>query len=539
MRRDCETILQQAIAAVEPYQAIHQNVHCTPQGELSMTGTRQVYNLYNYDTIQIVAFGKASSGMATALVQVLQTALHPDRQQQQQQQKSPSIQGLVIVKDQHATPDEVATLVHHNIAVYEAAHPVPDARSVAASQQLLQLLQDDKNDNKSHEEETHTSKLVIVCISGGGSALFCTPHDNLSLQNLQDTNQALLQSGMSIQEMNVIRKKLEVGKGGGLAEAVFQRNEMSISGKHSPLNHKNHALVSLILSDVLGDPLDLIASGPTVPDSSTWQDAWKLVQQNNLHADGKHALPKAVLQHLQEGLEREQQNDMTTTTTAAASSSFRKATTTCLVGNNALAVQQAARTAAKLGYEPRVLGTRFQGEARDFAEFLVAMAEHVQQPAFDEYGLVAAIDEHGNAENNKPVALIAGGETTVTIPTDCSGKGGRNQELALTAAVAMTSKRHASGLEPLRNVVIASAGTDGTDGPTDAAGAIVDGGTLMRLQQEGEASVGEAAIEALRNHDAYHFLDQTDQNGRSPLIRTGPTGTNVADVMIALIDRKQ
>jgi len=213
--------------------------------------------------------------MSTAVLDLLESsgALSEDAKA-----AMPAIHGLVIVKDKHATIEEQTKLESYGIPVQEAAHPVPDERSVAASKSLLETIQQ-------HASE---KTLVLACISGGGSALFCAPRPPLSLEDLQATNTALLQSGWNIQDMNVVRKRLELGKGGRLAEAAYPSR-----------------VVSLILSDVLGDPLDLIASGPTVPDSSTWQDAWELVQRlpgTKLEVDDNHpSLPRSVMQVLQDG----------------------------------------------------------------------------------------------------------------------------------------------------------------------------------------------------------------------------------------------
>jgi glycerate 2-kinase len=332
---------------------------------------------------------------------------------------------------------------------------------------------------------------VVACISGGGSALFCAPHPSLSLADLQATSTALLQSGWSIQDMNVVRKRLEQGKGGRLAQAAFPGHVMS-----------------LILSDVLGDPLDLIASGPTVPDTSTWQDAMRLVQQGL----PENALPDAVYQLLQDGVENKIPDSP-----SADDAGFSKCTN-CLVGNNAVAVTAAAKKAQELGYHPVVLGTQLEGEASQVARVYIGLAQHLQQQATD----TRTGDNNMYAMAKLPAALIAGGETTVSIPKDSTGKGGRNQELALAAAVAMKTSK-------LRQVVLASVGTDGTDGPTDAAGAVVDGGTVDRLT----GSAGEA----LQRHNAYPYLAQTDADGWSPLVKTGPTGTNVADVCVILIEQ--
>lgn len=485
MRRDCRDILRSAIAAVDPRAAVQRHV-VVPEnsnGDVSITiGGRQYYPK-DYDTILLVGFGKASSAMAAAVVEQLQQASCADR-----------VRGIILVKNDHATPAEERLLQEHHVVLRPAGHPVPDQRSVEASEELLALVSGSQEE--AAEGETHPSsrsrRLVICCISGGGSALFCAPRPPLSLQDLQTTNQVLLQSGWPITDMNVVRKKLEKGKGGRLAQAVMQHNSQN-------------DLVSLILSDVLGDPLDLIASGPTVPDQSTYRDAWALVTRR-LPETLRNTLPEAVMDVLRRG------NEGTLEDSPQVPDSLLEQCHNVLIGNNEAAVMAAADKAKEKGYHPVVLGTQMVGEASHVARTLVNIAQHVRCGP-GQYSLA-----------HPPAALICGGETTVVLPADCTGKGGRNQEMALVAAQSMKEMG-------LRQVVFSSIGTDGTDGPTDAAGAIVDGTTVDRLPGN--------AVQAIQDHDAYTYLSQTDADGLSPLIKTGPTGTNVADVAVILIDSKK
>ena len=247
MTQDSHRILKAAVAAVDPYKCVAQSFR-KEEGSLLHVGLHQ-YDLAHFDRILLVAFGKASAAMACAVVEQLGPLL---------------CGGLVIIKDDHATTAEKELLPANNISIREASHPVPDSRSVQASQELIQLVQ----------EQASEKTLVVTCISGGGSALFCLPEENLSLDDLAKTNQQLLNSGLSIQDMNVIRKRLEVGKGGGLAMAAFPST-----------------MVSLVMSDVLGDPLDLIASGPTVEDTSSSQDALTLIERSGL----SERLPSSVV----------------------------------------------------------------------------------------------------------------------------------------------------------------------------------------------------------------------------------------------------
>lgn len=447
MTEDAKSIIDSAIDAVDPISAVKKSLAVVDGSKLRAKNSNGIhdYDLGKYDRVIIIAFGKASSAMSTAVLDRLNEV-----------SEDMPISGLVIVKDGHATAFEKERLQKYNIHIREASHPVPDQRSVDASEEALQIVKSGANSER---------KLVIACISGGGSALFCAPSEGLTLDDIQATNTALLQSGWNIQDMNVVRKRLDKGKGGRLAEAAYPGD-----------------VLSLILSDVLGDPLDLIASGPTVCDTSNWTDAWNLVKTLP-----RNTLPQRVETLLRKGADGELQDSPPETHPVF------KQCQHILVGNNALAVSAAATRAEALGYHPIVLGTQLEGEATEVARFLVSLAQHARHGP-EAYSLVSKF----------PVALIVGGETTVSLPADCSGKGGRNQELALQASLLMKNAC-------IRQVVIASVGTDGSDGPTDAAGAIVDGSTIERLP--GPAS------ESLRKHDAYNYLSQLDANGSSPLLK--------------------
>jgi glycerate-2-kinase len=467
MTHDALRILKYAIQAVDPYMAVKSHFQIQKDSVLKI-GDDQLH-LEDYEELVLVAFGKASSAMATAVLEQLQL--------DDNQLRVPTCSGVVICKDDHATETEQEILSKYGVQVQMASHPVPDERSAEGANNLMSLV------------ESHASPktLVVCCISGGGSALFCEPRSPLTLEDLQNVNSILLSSGMGIKEMNVIRKRLEEGKGGRLAARCHPSQ-----------------LVTLVLSDVLGDPLDLIASGPTVPDTSTWEDAWKIVQRYEL-AD---KLPSNVLELLALGRDGELPD---------SPSSDHPVFETCktiLVGNNSLAVEAAAKQAETLGYHPVIIGTQIEGEAKEIAHMYTGMALYLQQEQSKNTAYAVA--------PSLPVALVAGGETTVSLTPE-SGKGGRNQELALSAALQLESLG-------LRNVVLASVGTDGTDGPTDAAGAVVDATTVSD-----DISL---ALEALSKHNAYPYLDQLGKARKdlpSPLIKTGPTGTNVADVCVTLI----
>ena len=492
MHKDALEIIQAGISAVNPYTAVashFQYQHETNTLRVSSSSVKEL-KYDNYDRIALVSFGKASVPMALAVCDQF-TSLN-DKQVFQG--------GHVIAKDHHATPGQIKQLQNFGVQVHEASHPVPDERGVQASYDILEYVRMLSNNQK---EKT----LLVCCISGGGSALFCTPRHPLTLKDMADTNQCLLASGMSIEKMNVIRKRLEEGKGGGLAVAAFPCS-----------------VVTLVLSDIISDPLDLIASGPTVPDDqSCWENVIRLVEEYGL----RDKLPKNVVELLQSGYDSREDSsikDLKDTPKSwthpeiflplPTSPNKQALSETILVGNNVMAVSAAALEASRLGYHTRTLGSRIIGEAADIAKLFTALAHQLaiqrtqeNVPSFQ----IAPL----------PAAIVCGGETTVTLPDNHDinvGKGGRNQEIGLVAALELKNLG-------LHNVIISSVGTDGTDGPTDAAGAIVDASTIDRI--EGTASTtGE---EALRRHDAYNFLDDT------ALVKTGPTGTNVADIAVILV----
>jgi glycerate 2-kinase len=491
MTNDALAIAHAAITAVDPNVAVRNRlfVH-SDNHQLKLVAKADgelVYDLTQYDNIKVISFGKASSAMAFAAADILSNV--------QSNIPLPKLDGIVIIKDDHATDEEIQILKEkYNIIVRPASHPVPDSRSIAAAEEILRLA-----------SSSNSNTLILACISGGGSALFCSPRDPLTLEDLMAVNSRLLGSGMNIEHMNVIRKRLEKGKGGGLAASAYPAT-----------------VLTLVLSDIIGDPLDLIASGPTVPDDgSTWEDAWRLVNEYGLNSGGKHELPHSVLEFLWRGKLGELDDTPKSSHLAfsvidggdlSSNNQTKLYSETVLVGNNYAAVLAAAEKSEQLGYNPVIVGTRVSGEASIVAGSYISMAEILSRQRVDtatRYSIASL-----------PAAIIAGGETVVTLPTNCNGKGGRNQELALSAAIKMKEMG-------LRDVVLASIGTDGTDGPTDAAGAVVYGGLVN------DVTIHDAK-EALTNHDAYTFLDSADA-AQCSLVRTGPTGTNVADVCITLV----
>ncbi|MEZ4864450.1 MAG: glycerate kinase [Caldilineaceae bacterium] len=438
VRQRIVPILEAALAAVDPYGAVLAVLQ--RNGDRLTVGARH-YDLAAYRRLFVIGAGKAGAPMTQAVEQILGDRI---------------TDGLVVVKTDHSGPTARVRLV-------EASHPMPDAAGVAAGQDMLTL--------------AHTAgadDLVLALLSGGGSALLVAPAEGLTLADKQAMTNALLACGATINEINCLRKHCSAVKGGQLARAVAPAT-----------------LVTLALSDVIGSPLDVIASGPTTPDASTWADAWAVVEKYALASK----LPKAILQRLQLGLA----GALADTPKADGAAFIRSQT--LVVADNRVAAEAALAKARSQGYHALLLSTYVEGEASQVAKVAVALAKEVQatgQP-------VAA-----------PACLILGGETTVTLGAN-PGKGGRNQELALAGALA---------LQDIAGVTVVALATDGTDGPTDSAGGMADGGTVARA-----AAQHLSSAEALRRHAAYPLLAATHD-----LLRTGPTQTNVNDLIFIFVE---
>ncbi len=358
--------------------------------------------------------------------------------------------GMVVTKHGHVT----AQLKKSDIL--ESGHPVPDEAGLAASAQVISLLR-----------ELNARDLLIFAVSGGASALLPSPAEPITLQEKRILTDLLLRAGADIHELNTVRKHISSLKGGQLAAWAYPAT-----------------VISLLLSDVIGDSIEVIGSGPTAPDPSTFADALRILKHYQLNG----RVPPSVLLRLEQGA-----TGLLPETPKPGDPLFRNVQN-LIVGSNRLALEAAASQAKKLGYAPFILSSTMQGETREVARVhaeILREAKHSQSP----------------------VCLLSGGETTVTVKGQ--GKGGRNQEFALAAAIA---------IDGLKDVAVLSAGTDGTDGPTDAAGAIVSGSTVRRA---GDA--GLSAYEHLQNNNAYPFFDILGD-----LIKTGPTGTNVMDIHLLL-----
>ncbi len=435
-------VLDAALDAADPAAAVARAMRVC--GDELVVGEKR-YRLSSYRRVLVIAFGKAATPMAQAL---LRLGLRLD-------------DGILITKYGHG-PDDPASVAP--LAVVEAGHPVPDAMGVAAARRAAKIVSDATDDD-----------LVITLVSGGGSALLTLPAPGLSLYDLQQTTDLLLASGASINEINALRKHLSAVKGGQLARLAAPAT-----------------VISLILSDVIGSPLDVIASGPTVPDPTTWVDAWAVIEKYNLAAD----LPPAVRQRLQDGLAGRLPD------TPKPDDPVFERVHTHIIGDNAMAAEAARRAAKSQGFDAAILSTFVQGEAREVARVMVALGREV----------VAR-----GRPLSAPACLILGGETTVTLHG--SGKGGRNQEMALAAAIELARIPEANP------IVIVALATDGTDGPTDAAGGMADAHSVARGQ-----AAGLDAQQHLDQNNAYPWLMATGDR-----LVTGPTRTNVNDLYFVFV----
>lgn len=436
LRKDAEAIFRSGVKAVDPIEAVGR--HVKRQDEILKVGDKS-YDLKYFSRVIVVGAGKASAAMAQPLEELLGDRLK---------------EGLVQVKYGHSLP-------LRKIRIVEAGHPVPDKSGIEGAHQIVQLV------------KSATKKdLLIFLISGGGSALLPSPVEGLTMEDEQRTTQILLESGANIHEINAIRKHISQVKGGRLARLAYPA-----------------ALVSLFLSDVIGDNLDSIASGPTVPDSSTFGDCVHILEKYRI----KNQLPSAVTEHLEKGIRGEVEE-----TPKSDDPAFER-TQNMIIGSNILALKAARSKADELGYNSLILSTFIEGETREVARVHAAIAREILKR---------------DLPVRRPACIISGGETTVTIRG--KGLGGRNQEFVLAAAI---------DVDGLEDVVILSGGTDGTDGPTDAAGAIADGLTVKRAK-----SMGLDPERYLRENDSYHFFQALGD-----LLITGPTFTNVMDLRLVIV----
>lgn len=435
LRTDASKIFSAALHAADPRAAVERVL--SRRGDTLLLNDQPIFD-FNKGTLRVIGAGKAGAPMAQAVEDILGAT---------------GALGAVTVKYGHLVPTRT-------IEVYEAGHPLPDENTLRATLSLISQL-----------EELTANDLVLCLFSGGGSALMEWLVEGVTLDDLRVFTHALLRCGATIYELNTLRKHISRVKGGQLARLAQPAR-----------------VVSLILSDVLGSPLDVIASGPTAPDSSTFADCLALVEKYHL----SDTFPRSILSQYERGARGEIPD------TPKADDPLFTRVTNVIIADNQIACDAAAQQAQALGYAVHLLSTQMQGEAREIGIELGKLAKG-----------------KNNETQNPPrrICWLGGGEPTVKLQGH--GKGGRAQELVLAAALEIAGDAE---------IVVLSAGTDGSDGPTDAAGAIADNGTVSRAR-----ALGLDVNAFLQENDSYHFFQALDD-----LVITGPTNTNVNDLMIAL-----
>ncbi len=439
-RDDIKEIYTAAIDSVNPSTAL-KNYLRRKDNLLILAGEKKetIFNLKNYNRILVVGAGKATAPMASALEEILGDRIN---------------MGGVVVKYGHTHPLNIIELM-------EGAHPVPDEAGAQGTARLIEILEDAKEND-----------LVISLISGGGSALMPSPPDPITLEDKMTTTDLLLKSGAGIHEMNAVRKHLSRTKGGNCARLACPAT-----------------VINCMISDVVGDAMDVIASGPFVPDTSSFKDVDEIIQDFGL----QESIPEQVKKRIKEGIDGKHPENPRSGDTV-----FEKVHNR-IIASNIIACRAAAKKANELGYSSCILSSLIQGDTAAAARF------HAE----------IAMDSRGNGHPVAPPGcIISGGETTVVV--NGNGKGGRNTEFALHAAL------HLKGVN---GIFAASIGTDGNDGPTDAAGALADETTLERAKEKGLDPKKYAA-----DNDSYTFFSALDD-----LIMTGPTNTNVMDIRIFIM----
>lgn len=438
------SIFSATLAAVDPYRAV---LNAARLDNDCLTIADGVFPLARFKQIIVVGAGKATARMALAIEERLGERISA---------------GLIVVKDGH-------TARLSRVEQIEASHPVPNEAGVEGARRILGMARG-----------ADSNTLIICLLSGGASALLVAPVAGLTLQDKQEVTTLLLKAGASISELNAVRKHLSAVKGGRLAQAAYPAR-----------------LVTLILSDVIGDRLDVIASGPTAPDDSSFSDAWAVIEKYGL----QKKVPARVSVYLQRGIAGQE------TETVKDGEPCLTATRNVIVGGSHQALAAAQDKCRQLGMAAQIISSELQGEAREAARFLAHTAR------------MTLAGMHAGERR----CLLFGGETTVTVRG--TGKGGRNQELALAFALELDGQP---------GVTLLSAGTDGGDGPTDAAGALVDGNTVGRARW-----LGMEPAAYLDDNNSYGFFQQFDAlSGAHSHFMTGPTGTNVMDLQIILLEEE-
>lgn len=443
LRKDAVQIFQSGIDAADPYRAVKRCLQFDGQQlicRLDLNDARLVRKK-KWQKIHLIAFGKAACAMIKAAQEIIPVQF---------------LAKNAIALTNYENVQEIA-----RVKVIGAGHPLPDQAGLTGTQKIIEQV-----------SQAQAGELVLVLVSGGGSALMPAPVANTDLADKTATTELLLGSGASINEINCVRKHLSLVKGGGLAKIAFPAD-----------------LHAMILSDVLGDDLSSIASGPTVADNSSFSDAVSLLEEKMLW----DKVPAAVRDHLYKGSQGQLSE------TPESDDPLFKQVTQVLIGSNTISLQAITQAAGRLNYAVFLYDEQLTGEAKHVAEKLADF-----------------VKDRVDKGINKPCAILAGGETTVTLKG--TGLGGRNQELALRLAL-LAEKQGWQG-----DWVFLSGGTDGRDGPCDAAGGLVDNTTLARMRK-----AGISPEELLANNDSYHALQSSND-----LLMTGATGTNVADLQVLI-----
>lgn len=436
LKADAVGIFEAGLRQADPYACVRRSF--VLDGRILKVGDA-AYDIGLFERVIVIGAGKAAAPMGRAVQDVLGERISA---------------GLLITKYGHS--ERLG-----RVKIVEAGHPLPDENGVLATEEMSRLI-----------SGLNDKMLVICLISGGGSSLLVYPVEGIALEHKIEITRLLLGSGATIKEINIVRKHLSRIKGGRLA------------GLAAPAR-----TITLVLSDVIGDRLDVIASGPTVPDDSTYIDALSVLEKYRL----LDKVPKPVIDRLRNGAQARIEE------TPKPGSPIFFSVQNEIIGSLGLALEAAEREASERGYRTFILSSCITGEAREVGKV---------------FGAIAAEIRKNSRPLQPPACIIAGGETTVTLRGD--GKGGRNQEMVLSAAIDMAG---------LADVLFFSAGTDGTDGPTDAAGAFADGSTVGRAE-----ALGLDAREYLTKNDSYSFFKSIGD-----LFITGPTKTNVMDIHILLV----
>ncbi len=439
LREDAISLFYAGIESASPYNLIPNNM-LLEENILTVSdinGMSKLFDLNNYNRITVIGAGKASTSMAYEAEKILDDKIDD---------------GIVVTKYNFRSELK-------RIQTLEASHPLPGKSGIEASKKIIEICENAKEDN-----------LIINLISGGASSLLPFPAHSITLEDKIKITELLLRAGATIQELNTVRKHISAIKGGQLAKYVYPAT-----------------IINLIISDVIGDHLDVIGSGITVPDPTTFEDSWNVVIKYKL----ENKIPHSVKNYLGDGI------DGKVPETPKPGNPIFNNVYNLIIGNNALALSAIKIAAEEKGYNTKIISSTLEGESKDAGKFIAQIAK--------EYSLSEA----------NCVCLIFGGETTVTVKGN--GKGGRNQELCLSTAIE---------IDGMQKITFLSGGTDGNDGQTEAAGAICSGQTIERAK-----GLGLDALKFLNNNDSYNFFNKLED-----LIITGLTNTNVMDIQILLID---